>query len=197
MAIPRPIPVEPSCSRFMICRTMSSETPALIYPVARRLSTISRTTASLAVAVRAGTIASRTTKSVIAMVALLGADSRGLAAGPRGAAPRVTDVRRPAVVLDFLFIPAELGLQLVQGQIDRHLQFTVRLAAHEIVFVLGGHQDLDRLLVLSHVYRNLDHRQPFEEVQQLVGFLTDHLLSGVAQVAVTSGDLDLHKCSPW
>src|SRR5262249_38108604 len=116
------------------------------------------------------------------------ARSGGFAGGTGGGAARVADVRRTAVILGLLFLPAELGLQLVQGQVDRHLQFAVCLAGDEIVFVLRGYQDFDGLLVLSHVYRNLDHRQPVKEVQKLVGFLTDHLLSGVAQVAVASGD---------
>src|SRR5205085_1251719 len=77
------------------------------------------------------------------------------------------------------------------------LDLAVALAGDEVVLVLRRDEDLDGPLVLVEVHGDLDHAQALEEVEQFQGFLTDHLLGGLAQVAVPGGDLDLHKWAPW
>jgi hypothetical protein len=67
MAIPRPMPVDPSCSRRSTARTTSSVSVLRNCPAACRDCTISRITSSRLVEANAGMIASLTTKWDIRM----------------------------------------------------------------------------------------------------------------------------------
>src|SRR5262249_30248216 len=188
MATPRPMPVEPSPSRFMMARMTSSTSEPRNWLAVRRLSTISRMTASLEEAVRCGTMASRTTNSDMRMSGTPSLFRRLL---PCGRA-YLADGRGPAVILDALLVAAQLLLDLVQGQVHGGEQFAVGLAGNEVVLVLGLDDELHVLAVLAEIDGDLDHGQPLEVVEQFLSFLPDVVLCVFVQVAVASGDLDLH-----
>src|SRR5262245_61992201 len=113
-------------------------------------------TPSFVLAFRSGIIASRTTKSVMRMPSLLPTEvspGRGTAQAP--AEPSLlTDLfrrgaggfacREPAAaVLDLLLVAAQLGFELVNGQVHGRQDIGVRFPGDEIVLVLGGNDELD------------------------------------------------------
>ena len=61
------------------------------------------------------------------------------------------------------------------------------------MLVLGLDQEFGRLLVLPQVHGHLDHGEAVEEVGKLLGLVSDHLLSRLAEMPVPGRDLDLHE----
>ena len=100
-------------------------------------------------------------------------------------------------LLHLLLVASQLLFELGDGAFDGGHQLGMSLVSDEVMFVLGGHQNLDRFLVLLQVGGDFDNRKSLEVVQKLFGLFPDHLLSRFTQVPVASGNLDLHKFAPW
>src|SRR5262249_43881130 len=173
IATPRPMPVEPSCSRFMIALTMLSCSVFFNCPLARRLSTISRMAASLVVATKFGSIAFRTTKSDSfipqpplnspALTKHRVACERSGCRLELGAFGRVLSLRpgrpgfahgwRAAMILALFLVLAQLLFEFVQNQIDCGAHVRMTFASHEIVFVFRRNDELHDLGGVFQVHR--------------------------------------------
>ena len=86
---------------------------------------------------------------------------------------------RPApVVLDLLLVPADLAFQLVQHQVGRRQDVGVAGAGDEFVLVLRRHHELHDLVFLLQIDRHLDHGQPGEKMEEMLGAIVFQLGKG-------------------
>src|SRR5262245_60688566 len=131
-----------------MARTTSSTSAFLNWPAARRLSTISRMTPSLVVAVNAGTMASRTTKSDMRMVGL---SLLARLLGRGGSSGHLAGGQAAAVVLDLFLVAADLLFELVQDLVGRAENVLSTGAGDEVLGVLGLDVELDPLEVLLKI----------------------------------------------
>src|SRR6266581_1742153 len=151
-------------------------------------------TPSLVVAVNSGTIASRTTKSDMRMPMSPVIPSQRRQVGRLAWAPALLFARFlagrpcdfacrrvPAMVLDFLFVPTQLPLQLVHHKIDGSVNVCVALVGDDTLFVFRRDDEFDHfLLLVFQIDGHLDHGEPSKVVEQLFCLVSNELLGRLA-----------------
>jgi hypothetical protein len=101
------------------------------------------------------------------------------------------------MILNFLFVPIDLLLDLVDRQVDGRVEFFMPLFRHKIVLVLGVDANFNFLeRSILQIHRDLDHGDPAEEVKQFLGLLGNVLLMFFIQMSMPGRDFHLHGVAP-
>jgi len=111
------------------------------------------------------------------------------------AAGKIRGRRVASVILDFLFVPANLHLGFVQGQVHSRIKVVTLVVGHNVVLVLSLDDELDKVPVFLVVDGYLDHGKPFEKVQKFFRLGADMILTFFGNVTVAAGNFNLHEQS--
>ena len=75
------------------------------------------------------------------------------------------------VVLNLLFVAAQLLLDLVNAQIHRRFRCRPHLFGNKVMFMLGRDQDFDFPAMFAVVDRDFDRHQAGKVLEQLLGLI--------------------------
>nr|WP_232056130.1 hypothetical protein [Tuwongella immobilis] len=96
------------------------------------------------------------------------------------------------MILNFLFIPMDLGFELLHRRIHRHIQLLIGMVRNEVVFVFRAHLDFNRTGVVLEVDNHLNHRQPIEVMQEVFRFFLNFAFVFFVQIPMSDRDFHLH-----